>query len=174
MANMADEALKAFNKGQNTGSMFKLDLDVLKQQRINAESYVRVWLTAWTTKLGAEEFEIIKKHKITWLGQSVDVPAGYPPTGIPANVNQLLVLANAGKCGDEYIGSVNLEQNDEILILGRLSGDVIANAQTDYYDRHAAIRKAMESFRHYATVALGAKLNGPFDQGLIKGYNQLL
>ena len=49
---MADEALKAFNKGQNTGSMFKLDLDVLKQQRINAESYVRVWLTAWTTKLG--------------------------------------------------------------------------------------------------------------------------
>ena len=173
MANTADEAMKAFQKGQNTGSMFKLDLDIMKQQRINAESYVRVWLTAWQSKLSAEELEIIKKHKILWLGQTAMVPDNYPSNGIPQNTAQTLAIAHSGKCGDEYRAVQNLD-GTEAIVLSRISGDVINDPQEDYYNTVDKKKKAMENFRHFATVALGPKLNGPFDQGLIMSYSQLL
>ena len=174
MATPADEAMKAFQKGQNTGSMFKLDLDVMKKQRINAESYVRVWLTAWQNKLSAEELEIAKKHKILWMGQTAQIPANYPISGVPQNTAQTLAIAQSGKCGNAHRDLQNLDAQTEGLVLSIISGDVVDNAENDYYATVDKKKKAMESFRHYATVALGEKLNGPFDQGLIMSYNQLL
>ena len=171
---MADEAMKAFQKGQNTGSMFKLDLDVMKQQGISAESYVRVWLTAWQQKLTPEELEIAQKHRILWMGQACTMPTGYPISGVPENKNQTVIIAANGKCGEEYRGVADLDNDAEILVLARISGEVINNAQDDYYAKAATIRKAMDKFRHFATVALGSKLNGPFDQGLLTDYKQLL
>ena len=171
---MAEEAMKAFQKGQNTGSMFKLDLDVMKQQRISAESYVRVWLTAWQAKLTPEELEIAQKHRILWMGQACTMPTGYPLSGVPENKNQTIIIAANGKCGEEYRGINDLDNQAETIVLARISGDVVNDAQNDYYAKAATIRKAMDKFRHFATVALGSKLNGPFDQGLITDYKQLL
>ena len=170
----ADEAMKAFLKGQNTGSMFKLDLDLMKSQRLNAESYVRVWLTAWQSKLSAEELEIAHRHKILWLGQAEQAPLNYPMNGVPENTAQAIAIAATGKCGIEHAGTNALDANAEQLVLSRISGEVIADAQADYYDRVSLIKKAMEKFRHYATVALGEKLNGPFDQGILTSYKQLM
>ena len=172
---MSAEAMKAFDKGRNTGSMFMLDLDVMKANKIDAESYVRLWITAWQSKLTNEELEIAQKHVILWHGQQAQTPANYPLQGIPSTTNQLLILAQNGKCGDEYNASTTtISAAEETQILSNLSGDVINNAQEDYYAKSNTIRKAMERFRHFATVALGGKLNGPFDQGLISSYNQLI
>ena len=171
---MTDEAMKAFNKGQNTGTMFRLDLDVLKANKINSESYVRIWLTAWHNKLSNVELETIKKHYILWFGQQAVTPNGYPPLGIPANRNQLVTVAATGKCGQEYAGITELDEQTELQLLSRISGDVIADATNDYYNRTNDIRIAMDKFRHNCTVALGPKLSAPFDQGILTSYNQLI
>ena len=171
-ANM-DESMKAFNKGQNTGTMFRLDMDVLKTNKINAESYVRIWITAWHNKLTNTELEIAKKHQILWFGQSAVTPVGYPPLGVPANKNQLILVAATGRCGQVHVGCTALNNGEELELLSNISGDVITDA-TQYYQQATDIRVAMDKFRHNATVALGPKLSGPFDQGILTSYSQLI
>ena len=171
---MSTDAMKAFDKGKNSGSMFKLDLDVMRANKMNAESYVRLWLTAWHTKLTSEELEIAKVHSILWYGQSVAQPDGYPPSGIPSSPAHTLALAKSGRCGDEYVNLTEVDKNQQIQILSKISGEVIAEPDDDYYKKAGKIRNAMDKFRHYVTVALGEKLNGPFDLGMIGSYNLLL
>ena len=168
------DAMKAFDKGKNSGSMFRLDLDVMKADKMNAESYVRLWTTAWHSKLTNEELEIARNHTILWFGEQMTKPNGYPPNGIPGTTAQTLALANSGKVGDQYTGKTVLQAADELAILSSISGTIVADAQTDYYAKSNDIRKAMEHFRHYATVALGPKLSAPFDRGLITSYDQLI
>ena len=163
--------MKAFQKGQNAGTMFRLDLDVMKANKINAESYVRIWITAWHSKLDNDELEIAKTHNIMWYGQQVNIPDGYPPSGIPSSNAQLLVLAQQGKCGKDRVGLANMDNATAAIILASISGDTINDPDEDYYKKATKIRKAMDKFRHYATVALGPKLAAPFDQGLIKNYD---
>ena len=171
---MSTDAMKAFDKGKNSGSMFKLDLDVMRANKMNAESYVRLWLTAWHTKLTSEKLEIAKIHTILWYGQSVAQPDGYPPSGIPSSEAHTLALAKSGRCGDEFTNLTAVDKNQQIQILSKISGEVIADPDEDYYKRATKIRTAMDKFRHYVTVALGEKLNGPFDLGMISSYNLLL
>ena len=174
---MSVDAMKAFDKGQNSGSMFRLDLDVMKANKINAESYVRLWITAWHSKLSNEELEIAQVHQILWYGQQESLPTGYPPNGIPSSKTHLLTLAKSGKLGGEYTTYEQLTDIDnttELLLLSNISGRVIGSADEDYYSKAATIRKAMDHFRHYATVALGPKLSGPFDHGFLENYTQLI
>ena len=173
---MSADAMKAFDKGQNSGTMFRLDLDVMKANKINAEAYVRLWITAWHQKLTNEELEIATSHKILWYSQQAILPNGYPPNGIPGSKDQLFLLSQNGKMSgrfSSYNAVGDIDNNEELMMLSEISGDVIGNA-ADYYGQVNTIRKAMEHFRHYATVALGPKLSGPFDQGIIQNYNQLI
>ena len=174
---MSVDAMKAFDKGQNSGSMFKLDLDVMKAQKIDAEAYVRLWTTAWHSKLSNDELEIAQSHQILWYGQQQSIPTGYPQNGIPSSKEHLVTLAKNGKLGTQYLSvntATDIDGQAELLILSNISGRVIGNAEEDYYNKAADIRKAMDHFRHYATVALGSKLSGPFDQGFIENYTQLI
>ena len=173
---MGDQATaKATSKGLNEGSMFKLDLKAMKANG-NAESYLRVWLTNWQNKLTTEELAIAKRHQILWYGQQIITPDGYPLYGIPSNKNELIIIAATGKCGQEYIGTDNLTDNEEDLILSRISGLVINQNNKDdiYYNLANNIRTAMYKFRHYGTVALGEQLNSAFDQGNLKSYQMLI
>ena len=173
---MSADAMKAFDKGQNSGTMFRLDLDVMKANKINAEAYVRLWITAWHQKLTNEELEIATSHKILWYSQQSMLPNGYPPNGIPGSKDQLFLVSQNGKLSPRFSSFnavTDIDANAELLMLTEIRGTVIGDAN-DYYGNVNIIRKAMEHFRHYATVALGPKLSGPFDQGIIQTYNQLI
>ena len=173
---MGDQAnVKATSKGLNDGSMFKLDLKNMRASG-NAEAYLRVWLTNWQNKLTTDELTTAKRHQILWYGQQIVTPDGYPMYGIPSNKAELITVAATGKCGLEYIGVANLTDNEEDLVLSRISGLGITaqNKNELYYDVANKTRTAMDKFRHYGTVALGEQLNSAFDQGNLKSYAMLI
>ena len=172
---MDSQTQKATSKGLNDGSMFKLDLKAMRASG-NAESYLRVWLTNWQNKLTTGELEIVKRHKVLWYGQQVITPEGYPTLGIPSNKDQLIIVASTGKCGQEFIDTVALDNNEENTVLSRISGLTITqtNKDTLYYNVADEIKTAMDKFRHFGTVALGESLNNAFDQGYLHDYQMLI
>ena len=155
--------------------MFKLDLKTMRASG-NSEAYVRVWLTNWQNKLTTEELEIAKRHQILWYGQQAQMPAGYPLLGIPGSKEDLLLVAQTGKLGPEHMDLTQIDDAAEVELLTKISGKPITEANKDshYYELAGAQRNAMDKFRHFATVALGESLNGAFDQGILRNYNQLI